>query len=101
MIFDYEQAVDRHNRRYPSHEVYRIQSGLKLRQYVHRRHAEAIRLQTRSVIESAEQASTKSAVLAETYDKMEKYPPSGVAQRLGALHNQPVRPGSVPALLRR
>jgi len=27
--------------------------------------------------------------------------PSGVAQRLGALHNQPVRPGSVPALLRR
>jgi len=38
-----------------------------------RRHTEAIRLQTRSVIESAEQASTKSAVLAETYDEMEKY----------------------------
>ena len=73
MIFDYEQAVDRHNRRYPSHEVYRIQSQLKLRQYVHRRHPEAIRLQTRSVIESAEQASTESAVLAETYDEMEKY----------------------------
>jgi len=46
---------------------------VKRRSVVHRRHAEAIRLQTRSVIESAEQASTKSAVLAETYDEMEKY----------------------------
>ena len=73
MIFDYGQAVDLHNRRCPAHEIYRIKSELKLRQYVHSRHEETIRLRTNGVIESAEQASLKSALLAETYDEMEKH----------------------------
>lgn len=72
MIFDYLQAVDLHNRCCQAHEIYRIQSELKLRQYVHSRHEEAIRLQTSTVIESAEQASIKSALLEEAYDEMEK-----------------------------
>ena len=72
MIFDYGQAVDLHNRCCRTHEIYRIQSELKLRRYVHSRHNEATRLKTGSVIESAEQASIKSALLAETYDEMEK-----------------------------
>ena len=38
MIFAYQQAVDLHNRQWPKHEVYQIQSEAQLRRYVREFH---------------------------------------------------------------
>jgi hypothetical protein len=43
LIFAYEFAVDLHNRQLPGYEIYRIQSEMRLRNYVHRCQGEALR----------------------------------------------------------
>jgi len=42
LIFAYEQAVALHNKHLPTHEIYRIQSELRLREYVHKSQDEII-----------------------------------------------------------
>src|SRR5215510_13280303 len=71
MIFTYEQAVDLHNRHWPTHEVYQIQSELRLRKYVLDSQSEDLRQRTVSAVEQATQASLRSITLAEDYDRLE------------------------------
>ena len=68
MILVYEQAVDLHNRRYPGHETYRMQSELRLRKYVLHRQTENIRQLKNSAVECAERAAIKSGDLEQHYD---------------------------------
>jgi hypothetical protein len=71
MIFAYEQAVDLHNREWPGHEIYRMQSEARLRLYVRRRQDEDIRLKTIAAMERGRQAAIKSIALADSYDRLE------------------------------
>jgi hypothetical protein len=71
MVFGYEQAVDLHNRRYPGHETYRMQSELRLRKYVLHRQTENIRQLRDSAVECAERAAIKSGDLTQHYDLLQ------------------------------
>ena len=59
LIFAYEQAVDLHNRQLPSHEIYRIRSEVRLRNYVHECQGKEIRRQTDAAIRHAADAQTR------------------------------------------
>src|SRR5262249_11347040 len=72
LIFAYEQAVDLHNRHAPTHEVYRIQSELELRNFVCVCHEAEIARRTEIAINRANVASSDSIVLADKYDRLEE-----------------------------
>ena len=72
LISAYEHAVDHHNRHCSGHDVYRMQSEMRLRQYVRSRYDEAIRQKTQWLIEDAKQLSLACRVLEDAYDRVEK-----------------------------
>ena len=72
MIFAYEQAVDLHNRRWPKHEIYQIQSEMWLRSYVRQRQDETIRRQTIAANKLADEASLKSIAVLDAFDRLER-----------------------------
>ena len=59
LISAYEQAVDMHNTHQARHEVYRIQSEIRLRNYVHRCQNEVIRRETDAAIQLAIEAQAR------------------------------------------
>ena len=59
LISAYEQAVDMHNTHQPEHEIYRIQSELRLRNYIHRYQDEVIRRETDAAIQLAIEAQAR------------------------------------------
>src|SRR5215813_11839572 len=72
MIFAYEQAVELHNRRWPGHEIYRIQSEARLRLYIRERQEKELKQKTFAAIKLAERAAARSTALADGYDRLEK-----------------------------
>ena len=72
MILVYEQAVDLHNRQCPSHEIYRMQSELRLRKYVLDCQTENIRQRSTGAVEIAARAATKSITLAQNFDTLQR-----------------------------
>ena len=58
MLLAYEEAVDFHNRQRPTHEIYRMQSELRLRDYVSRCQDEDRQKRTLAAIERANKAQS-------------------------------------------
>jgi hypothetical protein len=58
LVLAYVKAVDLHNRQCPTHEIYRIQSEMRLRQYVLACHDEDRQKRTTEAIERANGAQS-------------------------------------------
>ena len=71
LIFAYEQAVDLHNRQWPRHEIYRIQSELSLRKYVRGYENEILREEKDTAIRLADSAIQLAKSAQSRFDSIE------------------------------